>query len=159
MRFIKNESNWSLVIRTVEDAVDVQRPYDYVFVCVKALPDVYDLASVIEPVVTRSHTCIIVNTTNTLGVERFLESKFPQNLIISLVSTANIMQTGVADFEHKGSADVWIGTARQHSLIPLETQQDMSESLALTLDAGQVNCQMSQNIIQQQMERMAGYVG
>jgi ketopantoate reductase len=134
------------------------RPFDYVFVCVKALPDVYDLAAVIEPVVTRSHTCILINTTSSIGVERYLESKYPQNLVLSLVSATHVTQSGIADFDHTGPSEVWIGTTRPHDLIPLETQQDMAESMALTLDAGQVDCHISKNILQQQMERMVGYV-
>ncbi|OLL24105.1 Meiotically up-regulated gene 72 protein [Neolecta irregularis DAH-3] len=151
-------SNLVLVVRAVEDAVDPENPFDYIFVCVKALPDVYDLAAVIEAVVTPSHTCILLNTTNTIGIERLLEERFPKNLVLSLVSGANLIQTGPADFEHSDSSQVWIGAARRNLEISLETQQDMTESLALTLEAGQVECHVSKNILQQQWERMIGPV-
>jgi len=78
------------VVRAVEDAVDPEKPFDYIFVCVKALPDVYDLASVIEAVVTPSHTCILLNTTNTIGIERLLEERFPKNLVLSVPQISNI---------------------------------------------------------------------
>ena len=91
------------VVRTPEEAASTSRAsYDYVVLCVKALPDVYDLASVIESVVAPQHTCILVNTTHTLGVESYLEQRFPTNVVLSLVSGAEITQTGASEFEHSG---------------------------------------------------------
>ena len=75
------------------------------------------------------------------------------------MSDADLNQTGAFEFEHLGqSARVWIGTALRNETIPVDTQQDMVESLALTLEAGCVDCQISQNILQQQWEKMMGYV-
>lgn len=124
----------------------------------KALPDVYDLASVIESVVTPQHTCILVNTTHTLGVESHLESRFPSNVVLSLVSGAEITQLGASEFEQKGSTDVWVGPANKNPNMPDTIQGDMADALAMTLSSGQVNCQVSTNIRQQQYERMIGYV-
>src|ERR1700712_3525905 len=65
------------VVRTPEEAAQASKiPFDYVVLCVKALPDVYDLAAVVESVVTPQHTCIILNTTNSLGIEEYLEERF-----------------------------------------------------------------------------------
>src|ERR1700709_2223912 len=104
-----------LVVRAPEDAANIKNgAFDYVLLCVKALPDVYDLAAVIESVVTPQHTCILVNTTHTLGVESHLETRFPSNVVLSLVSGAEITQLGASEFEHKGSAEVWVGPANRH---------------------------------------------
>jgi len=147
------------VVPQVEDAVEPGRPYDYVLVCVKVIPELYELADVIADVVTPSHTCILLNTTTTIGVEKSLDSRFPKNLIVSLVSYADLNQTGAFEFEHLGqSARVWVGTALRNKTIPEETQRDMVESLALTLEAGCVDCQISHNILQQQWEKMMGYI-
>ena len=147
------------MVQQVEDAVEPGRPYDYVLVCVKVIPELYELADVIADVVTPSHTCILLNTTTTIGVEKSLGTRFPKNLIVSLVNDADLNQTGAFEFEHLGqSARVWIGTAIRNDHIPEETQQDMVESLALTLEAGSVDCQISHNIIQQQWEKMMGYL-
>lgn len=127
--------------------------------CVKALPDVYDIAAVIESVVTPQHTCILVNTTSSLGIEPFLHTRYPSNVILSLVSGANITQVGQSEFEHLGSSDIWVGTTIKNSGIPTSTQMDMAETLALTLASGKVECHVSANIRQQQWERMIGYVG
>jgi ketopantoate reductase len=154
--------NWLLtcsfpVVRTPEEASNVKNgPFDYVLLCVKALPDVYDLAAVIESVVTPQHTCILVNTTHTLGVESHLEQRFPTNVVLSLVSGAEISQLAASEFEHKASTEVWVGPANKNPSIPTSIQQDMAEALAMTLSTGQVDCKVSLNIRQQQYDRMIG---
>ncbi|KLO84043.1 meiotically up-regulated protein [Fusarium fujikuroi] len=145
------------VVRNPEDAASARDgPFDYVVLCVKALPDVYDLASVIDSVVTPQHTCIIVNTTHTLGVEAALEERFPTNVVLSLVSGAELTQLGQSEFEHKGPADIWIGPANNPNNIPQTIQEDMAQALAMTLSSGQVECKVSPNIRQQQYERVIG---
>ena len=144
-------------MRTPEDAAGRKAAFDYVLLCVKALPDVYDLAAVIESVVTPQHTCILVNTTHTLGVEAHLEQRFPTNVVLSLVSGAEITQLGASEFEHLGATEVWVGPANKNIAIPEAIQNDMAEALAMTLSTGQVECKVSSNIRQQQYERMIGY--
>lgn len=126
--------------------------------CIKALPDVYDIAGVIESVVTPEHTCILVNTTHALGVEAMIEERFPTNVVLSLVSGAEVSQLGQSEFEHKGSTDIWVGPANKNDKIPPSIQEDMAQALAMTLSTGQVECKVSQNIRQQQYERLIGYV-
>ncbi|EED15388.1 2-dehydropantoate 2-reductase, putative [Talaromyces stipitatus ATCC 10500] len=146
------------VVRTPEEAASREAAYDYVVLSVKALPDIYDLGSVIESVVTPQHTCILVNTTNTLGVESHLEQRFPTNVVLSLVSNAVINQTGISDFEHEGSTEMWVGPASKNPSIPASIQNDMASALAMTLSSGQVDCKVSSNIRQEQFDRMIGPV-
>lgn len=124
--------------------------------CVKALPDIYDLASVIDSVVVPNHTCILINTTNTLGLEAAIEERYPTNVVLSLVSGADLSQLGQSEFEHKGSTEVWIGPARRNSGIPATIQDDMASALAMTLSSGQVDAKVSPNIRQHQYERVIG---
>lgn len=146
-------------MRTPEDAAhSSKQPFDYVLLCVKALPDVYDIANIIESVVSPQHTCILMNTTHSLGVESYLEQRFPTNVVLSLVSGAEISQIGASEFEHKGATDIWVGPANTNPSIPAQIQADMAEALAMTLGSGQVDCKVSANIRQQQYERMIGYV-
>jgi ketopantoate reductase len=146
-----------IVVRAPEEAANSKEgTFDYVLLCVKALPDVYDLASVIESVVTPQHTCILVNTTHTLGVEAHLESRFPSNVVLSLVSGAEIIQLGASEFEHKGSTEIWVGPANKNPSMPSTMPGDMADALAMTLSSGQVDCHVSPNIKQQQYERMIG---
>jgi ketopantoate reductase len=134
-----------------------QGAFDYVILCIKALPDVYDLAGVIEAVVTPQHTCILVNTTHSLGVEAALEERFPTNVVLSLVSGAELVQLGQSEFEHKGSTEIWVGPANSNNSIPASIQEDMAQALAMTLCTGRVDCKVSSNIRQQQYERLIGY--
>ncbi|KAL6896301.1 ketopantoate reductase PanE/ApbA domain-containing protein [Trichoderma evansii] len=145
------------VVKNPEDASgNRDGPFDYVILCVKALPDVYDLAAVIDSVVTPQHTCILVNTTHTLGIESAIEERFPTNVVLSLVSGAELNQLGQSEFEHKGSPDVWIGPASRNANIPQSIQEDMAQAISMTLSSGQVNSQVSPNIRQQQYERVIG---
>lgn len=148
----------SLVVRSPEEASSRENAYDYVILCVKALPDVYDLASVIESVVTPQHTCIIVNTTSTIGVEAHLEQRYPTNVVLSLVSGVEISQTGVSEFEHLGSTTLWVGSTSKNTAIPASIQSDMAYALSMTLCSGQVDCKLSENIRQEQFEGMIGCV-
>lgn len=146
----------SPVVRSPEDASSREQSYDYVILCVKALPDVYDLASVIESVVTPQHTCILLNTTNTVGIESHLEQRYPTNVVLSLVSNVEISQTGPSEFEHLSSSEIYVGATNKQSAIPTSIQNDMAAALAMTLASGQVDCKVSQNIRQEQFGRMIG---
>lgn len=145
------------MVRTPEEAAQNKGgAYDYVILCIKALPDVYDIASVIDSVVTPQHTCILINTTHTLGVEAAIEERFPTNVVLSLVSNAEISQLGTSEFEHSGSTEIWVGPANKNENIPIAIQEDMAQALAMTLSTGQVDCKVSKNIRQQQFERVIG---
>ncbi|EFW99264.1 2-dehydropantoate 2-reductase [Grosmannia clavigera kw1407] len=146
------------VVRSPEDAVARRDgAFDYVILCIKALPDVYDLASIIDSVVEPQHTCILVNTTHSLGVEAAIEERFPTNVVLSLVSNAELVQTGTSEFEHKGSTEIWVGpTNSKNDRIPKTIREDMAQALAMTLCSGQVECKVSPNIRQQQYERLIG---
>jgi ketopantoate reductase len=87
-----------------------------------------------------------MNTTHSIGVESYLEQRFPTNVVLSLVSGAEIVQLGASEFEHKGATDIWVGPANKNAAIPAQIQ------------SGQVDCKVSPNIRQQQYERMIGYV-
>jgi len=140
----------------VDEAAEQDRPFDYVLLCVKAVPDIYDLAAIVEPVVAPSHTCIVVNTTTSIGVEHALESAFPKNLVLSLVVLGKLEQNGPADFEQIGDTSIWLGICSNTEIIPAKVQQDISESFALTLESGDVVCRISQNIRQQQWQNLIG---
>ncbi|KAJ5123020.1 hypothetical protein N7448_009117 [Penicillium atrosanguineum] len=124
------------VVRAPEDASSREQAYDYVILCVKALPDVYDLASVIES----SH----------------LEQRYPTNVVLSLVSNVEITQTGASEFEHLSSSEIIVGATNKQSSIPASIQNDMAAALAMTLGSGQVECKVSENIRQEQFDRMIG---
>ncbi|KAK9384884.1 ketopantoate reductase PanE/ApbA C terminal-domain-containing protein [Lipomyces mesembrius] len=144
-------------VKSVDDLTIPPGGYDYILLCVKALPDVYDLSSVIEPVVTPGHTCIVVNTTAGLGIESYLDDAFKDNVVLSLVCDTAVTQTGPADFEQTESApQFWIGANAKYIPTDASLVDDMAESFALTLEAGGVKCNVSKNIRQQQWEKSIG---
>ncbi|KAF3768764.1 hypothetical protein M406DRAFT_226793, partial [Cryphonectria parasitica EP155] len=145
------------VVRSPEEALSRKEgSFDYVVLCVKALPDIYDLASVIDSVVVPNHTCILINTTNTIGLEAAIEERYPTNVVLSLVAGADLAQLGQSEFEHKGSTELWVGPAKRNSTIPATIQDDMASALAITLSSGQVDAKVSPNIRQHQYERVIG---
>ena len=77
-------------------------------------------------------------------------------MVLSLVSGAEISQLGASEFEHKGGTELWVGEAKKNPSIPVSIQTDMAEALSMTLKSGQVDCEVSPNIRQQQYERMIG---
>jgi len=66
------------------------------------------------------------------------------------------VQLGPSEFEHRDATDIWVGAANRNPSIPASIQVDMADALAMTLSSGQVDCQVSNNIRQQQYERMIG---
>lgn len=93
-----------------------------------------------------------------MGVEAAIEERFPTNVVLSLVSNAELTQLGSSEFEHTGSTEMWVGPANKNSNIPVSIQEDMAEALAMTLSTARVDCKVSKNIRQQQFERVIGYV-
>ncbi|KAJ8097544.1 ketopantoate reductase PanE/ApbA C terminal-domain-containing protein [Lipomyces tetrasporus] len=145
------------VVKSVDDVTVPPGGYDYILLCVKALPDVYDLSAVIQSVVTPGHTCIVVNTTCGLGIESYFDEAFKDNVVLSLVCDTAVTQTGPADFEQTDSAaQFWLGANAKYVPKDASLVDDMAESFALTLEAGSVKCNVSKNIRQQQWEKSIG---
>jgi ketopantoate reductase len=117
----------------------------------------YDLGTVIESVVTPQHTCILVNTTNCIGIEDLLEERFPNNVVLSLVCNTELVQTGPTEFDHKSdTTELYIGWANRQSGSRSSIQQDMAEALAITLETAQVTPLVHPNIREQQLKKMMG---
>ncbi|KAK9369408.1 ketopantoate reductase PanE/ApbA C terminal-domain-containing protein [Lipomyces kononenkoae] len=147
------------VMKSVDDITIPPGGYDYILLCVKVLPDVYDLSSVIEPVVTPGHTCIVVNTTAGLGIESYLDDAFKDNVVLSLVCDNAVTQTGPAEFEQvESDPQFWLGANAKYAPNDVSLVDDMIESFALTLEAGAVKCNVSKNIRQQQWEKSIGSI-
>ncbi|KAK9456759.1 ketopantoate reductase PanE/ApbA-domain-containing protein [Dipodascopsis uninucleata] len=146
------------VVKAIDEIVPPEEGYDYVLLCVKALPDVYDLSTVIAPVVKPGHTCIIINTSVGIGIEQYLEDSFRNNVILSVVVDSCLSQTGPAEFEQTGSLTphIWIGANTKNSQRDISLVDNMANSFALTLQTGSLRCTVSKNIRQQQWENSIG---
>ncbi|KAI7868795.1 2-dehydropantoate 2-reductase [Spinellus fusiger] len=72
------------VVRTISEAVS-EDSYDYIIVGLKALSEVYNVAEMISPLVTKGKTAIVL-IQNGLGVEECIVQKFPDNPLVSCVA-------------------------------------------------------------------------
>jgi 2-dehydropantoate 2-reductase len=71
-----------IVVRTVEECAN--ESFDYVMVTLKALPEVYNVADIIAPVVSKNTSIVLIQ--NGLGVEECIVERFPDNPLISFVA-------------------------------------------------------------------------
>ncbi|CAO3568445.1 unnamed protein product [Mortierella alpina] len=76
--------------------------YDYIVVCMKALPDVYSIPDIIAPAVEASPGATIVLIQNGIGIEDPIKKRFPSNPILSSVSYIGATQTAAGVVFHSG---------------------------------------------------------
>jgi 2-dehydropantoate 2-reductase len=79
------------VVRKPEEAVREDAPFDYILVTLKALPEVYNVADIIAPAVSKDTTIVLIQ--NGLGVEEPIVERFPDNPIVSIVAYIGTSQT------------------------------------------------------------------
>ncbi|WBW74491.1 oxidoreductase [Schizosaccharomyces osmophilus] len=153
-----------VVVPTIEQLVTNDEPFDYVFVCLKIIPSVYDLGTAIKDVVTPGHTCVVLNTTGIVGAEKSIQETFPNNPIISFVIQDQFTQRGPLQFEHTAfaadtaSSVMYLGLTDEEDEIPDSVQDAMIETLTLTLEAGGVSCTFLPKIQQKQWETGIGHM-
>ncbi|KAF9189936.1 hypothetical protein BGZ51_009148 [Haplosporangium sp. Z 767] len=76
--------------------------YDYIVVCLKALPDVYSIPDIIAPAVEASPGACVVLIQNGIGIEDPIKKRFPNNPIISAVSYIGATQISAGVVYHSG---------------------------------------------------------
>ncbi|KAG0213332.1 hypothetical protein BGX28_004670 [Mortierella sp. GBA30] len=76
--------------------------YDFIVVCMKALPDVYSIPHIIAPAVEASPGAAIVLIQNGIGIEDPIKKRFPSNPILSSVSYIGATQTAAGVVYHSG---------------------------------------------------------
>ena len=82
--------------------------YDYVVISMKALPEAYDVADMIEPLVTPGHTSVLL-IQNGLGIEVPLLKKYPSNPILSGVSMVGTRTEGANGILHTATERLILG--------------------------------------------------
>lgn len=70
---------------SVEAAADSETPYDFVVVTTKNLPDIQKVEDLIEPVVTKGHTTIVL-IQNGFDIGRPIIARYPENVCLSGVT-------------------------------------------------------------------------
>ncbi|KAG0306598.1 hypothetical protein BGZ98_002069 [Dissophora globulifera] len=86
------------VVKTVPNET-----YDYIIVCMKALPDVYSIADIIAPAVEASPNASIVLIQNGIGVEDPIKARFPRNPILSSIAYIGVTQNEAGVVYHSGA--------------------------------------------------------
>ncbi|ANB11246.1 hypothetical protein AWJ20_4049 [Sugiyamaella lignohabitans] len=100
-----NLTGWrpTRVVKTVQEAVNVAngRPYDYIVVCTKVLPEIFKTEDLIRPAVQDAKT-IIVLIQNGIDIEKSVSEAFPANVVLSGVSMIGSTNYGgkIVQFEH-----------------------------------------------------------
>lgn len=84
------------------------QPYDYVLVSTKQLPESYDIADMIEPLITPGHTAILL-IQNGLGIEVPLIAKYPSNPILTGVSMLGSRTVGDNGILHTATERLIMG--------------------------------------------------
>ncbi|KAI8972648.1 2-dehydropantoate 2-reductase [Pilobolus umbonatus] len=88
-KFGKETFRPNQVIRHISESDGT--PYDYIVITLKALPEVYNVADIIAPAVSKNTTIVIIQ--NGLGVEEPITTRFPHNPIVSIVAYIGTSQT------------------------------------------------------------------
>lgn len=137
----------------------MEEPFDYVIVSIKTLPQLYSVPDIIRPAITPKRTCIIHNSSTSLGAEDQIISAFPNNLIISLVSFLDLAQCGPLAIEHRTGYDLKIGIVEASGRkLPQEARKDAIDCLVLMAEAGKLNCSVHDNILGVMWDKMLGHI-
>ncbi|KAG1183448.1 hypothetical protein G6F36_008441 [Rhizopus arrhizus] len=115
------------VVRTVSDSV-TSAPFDYVLVTLKALPEVYNVADIISPVIKDESTAIVL-IQNGLGVEEPIVERFPNNPIISIVAYIGTSQHEPGKITMIGNESLIVGKYLKAKRSSVEQQAKLVEYL------------------------------
>ncbi|KAI9319085.1 2-dehydropantoate 2-reductase [Dichotomocladium elegans] len=85
-----------------------EQPYDYVLVTLKALSEVYNVADIIAPAVTKGKTAVVL-IQNGLGVEEPIVERFPDTPIISVVAYIGTSQVSSGEIVMVGDESLMVG--------------------------------------------------
>ncbi|KAI1321219.1 hypothetical protein EDD11_007785 [Mortierella claussenii] len=76
--------------------------YDYIVVCMKALPDVYNIGDIIAPAVEASPNAAIVLIQNGIGIEDPIKARFPRHPVLSTIAYIGVTQNEAGVVYHSG---------------------------------------------------------
>ncbi|EIE92322.1 hypothetical protein RO3G_17193 [Rhizopus delemar RA 99-880] len=94
------------VVQSVHDVTS--KHFDCILVTLKAIPEAYNVADIIAPVVTDNNT-IIALIQNGLDVEKPIFDRFPDNPIISIVAYISVSQNELGKITMQGKESLLVG--------------------------------------------------
>ncbi|KAK5552637.1 hypothetical protein LTR46_009375 [Exophiala xenobiotica] len=92
---------------SIQAARDSKVKWDYVVVCTKALPNISDDSSLVEPVITPDTAIVLIQ--NGLGVEQPYAQRFPQSTILGAVTIASCAQVSDGHVKHNRWTRINVG--------------------------------------------------
>lgn len=102
------------------------KPFDYLLVTTKNIPDVPPgVADIIAPAVTPGHTAIILSQ-NGLNIENPVIARFPTNPVISSISRLGVAETSHGKILHEDSDSQTIGPFANPN-VPFERAEELSK--------------------------------
>ncbi|EPX72739.1 oxidoreductase [Schizosaccharomyces octosporus yFS286] len=131
------------------DLANEGKVFDYILVSIKPCPHSFNLPSVIEPVVTKGHTCIVYNTTGSIGIEETFFNHFPENPVYPFSFHSGIVQRDVNEFHHGENTPLYLGKYGN------SRDNDKLELLSSILSSGGVMCEIVDSLILFQLDDLA----
>ncbi|KAJ5607376.1 hypothetical protein N7537_003995 [Penicillium hordei] len=116
------------------------RPFDYIVICTKNVPDVGpSLCQIIGPAVTSRHT-VITLIQNGLNIERPFLLSFPDNIILSGVSRIDAHEVSPGVIEQKQKDNLHIGAFHNPKLDSDKQRRAAEEFVKIYRAGGNTTC-------------------
>ncbi|WBW74155.1 oxidoreductase [Schizosaccharomyces osmophilus] len=131
------------------DLANEGKVFDYILVSIKPCPYTFDLPSVIEPVVSKGHTCIVYNTTGSIGIEETFLKHFPENPVYPFSFHSGIVQRDANEFHHGESTPLYL------SKFGRSAHYDKLDLLTNILTNGGIMCEIVDSLILFQLDDLA----
>lgn len=117
------------VLRSVHEACD--RDYSYIVICTKALPELSSTAALLEPFMnqTGAEQPTIVLVQDGVGVEKPVQTAFPQAIILSTVvwTGANNLGNGIIEHGKLERVDIGVFTTEKRQTAKERVAWQISE--------------------------------
>lgn len=130
-----------IVLRTIPDASKAANErFDYIVCCTKNIPDIDPtLVDIIAPAISVGHT-VVVLIQNGLNIEKPIQARFPQNVVLSGVSRidAHAVATGVID--HRKRDLLYIGAFDSPVHSPKTLEEAAQQFVHIYSAGGRTTC-------------------
>ncbi|KAG9291109.1 hypothetical protein G9A89_012981 [Geosiphon pyriformis] len=121
-----------IVTRTVTEAVTESSPFDFVIVCTKVLPNIFDVTELIRPAIISSKTTIVL-IQNGVGIEIPVATQFPQNILLSIVTWIGVGQLDIGVIHQRGPEFTKISYFHDKNQGEAQWSKEEKEEMANTL--------------------------
>ncbi len=123
------------------------RPFDYVVVTTKNIPDISPtVVDIIHPAVTPGKS-VIVLVQNGLHIEKPVIEAFPQNIVLSGVSRMSAAELKHGEIFHQDHDTLLIGPFRNPNLQAADELESAKKFVALYEAAGKATCTLEEDVV------------